>query len=524
MGKSLRRLGLFSADRERGGNQTLFTPQLLSTLLALVFFWSWTFLFFWSDALAGNLQFGPFFSCKGAGLFGNVIGLLTMVLLGKAKVRFLSRRLFGFLVPVLLTPIAVIMLIVYMYAGVEFPRYAIYIFWFLSGFGMMSVLIQCGGLLCHVIDEAAIAVLMLTLFLSALLCLFLLQCDEAAVFCFMLLSPILSSTAVIIENNSTFETEREVSGQGFPEKPGFASREARRGYLLLVIQQLVFSTVFSFGQFSSVCFASNGHYTVFDYFWIALFFSGVLYLFYGAWLKKYLSLKVLELSLLLLTALSIVFLTLINLGQQERFACCVLLCFGFTSFDVLSMYRLGRVVNDNKLPFGQYFAFGRLANSTGMLLGWGIVFFSIEQNGGMPDNLPLQYGMLVAFSLLVIYFAIAARLEPKIDVELNDQEEPGAPESKDKHKDPSEDSDAGRWRNAVHSICVRCQLSPRETDVFILLCRGRDTGYICDSLFISASTVKTHSYHIYQKLGVHSQQELITMVEEEAKRQSGPHD
>ena len=178
--------------------------------------------------------------------------------------------------------------------------------------------------------------------------------------------------------------------------------------------------MFSFGQFSSVCFASNGHYTVFDYFWIALFFSGVLYLFYGGLAQK---IPILEsaraFSLLLLTALSIVFLTLINLGQQERFACCVLLCFGFTSFYVLSMYRLGRVVNDNKLPFGQYFAFGRLANSTGMLLGWGIVFFSIEQNGGIPDNLPLQYGMLVAFSLLVIYFAIAARLEPKIDVEAS---------------------------------------------------------------------------------------------------------
>lgn len=524
MGKSLRRLNLFPVEREKERNRALFTPQLLSTLLALVFFWSWTFIFFWSDALAGNLQFGPFFSCKGAGLFGNVTGLLTMALLGKAKVKFLSRRLFGFLIPVLLTPMAVIMLIVYMYAGVEFPRYAIYIFWFLSGFGMMSVLVQCGELLCHVVDEAAITVLMLTLLLSALVCMFLLQCDQAVVFCFMLLAPLLSSAAVVIENNSTLETEREVSEQGFPEKPGFASKEVRRGYFLLVIQQLVFSTVFSFGQFSSLCFASNGHYTVFDYFWIALFFSGVLYLFYGAWLRKFLSLRMLELLLLLLTALSIVFLTLINLGQQERFACCVLLCFGFTSFDVLSMYRLGRVVNENKLPFGQYFAFGRLANSTGMLLGWGIVFFSIEQNGGMPDNLPLQYGMLVAFSLLVVYFAIAARLEPKIDVKVNIQDVTAAAESKDEREEPNGDLGAGRWRNAVHSICVRCKLSPRETDVFILLCRGRDTSYICDSLFISASTVKTHSYHIYQKLGVHSQQELITMVEEEASEQSGSAD
>lgn len=524
MGKSVRMFNLLPGEREKRVSGALFTPQLLCTLLALIFFWSWTFLYFWSDALVGNLQFAPFFSCKGAGLVGNVAGLCTMALLGKIKVKFLSRRLFGFLIPVLLTPAAAVMLIVYVYAGVEFPRCAIFLFWFLSGFGMMSVLVQCGELLCHVVDEAAIAVLMLTLFLSALVCLFLLQSDQVVLLCFMLLAPLLSSAAVMLENNFTYETQREVSGQDFPEKPGFTSHEARRGYQLLVIQQLVFSTVFSFGQFSSVCFANSGQYTVFDYFWIALFFSGVLYLFYGAWLRKYLSLKVLELSLLLLTALSIVFLTLINLDQQGRFACCVLLCFSFTSFDVLSMYRLGRVVSENKLPFGQYFAFGRLANSTGMFFGWGIVFFSIEQNGGSPDNLPLQYGMLVAFSLLVIYFAVATRLEPKMDIELNIQDESEALVSKNDSDVLSDNSGAGRWKNAVHSICVRCQLSPRETDVFILLCRGRDTGYICDSLFISASTVKTHSYHIYQKLGVHSQQELITMVEEEASRQSGSSD
>lgn len=258
MGKSLRRLNLFPVEREKEGNRALFTPQLLSTLLALVFFWSWTFIFFWSDALAGNLQFGAFFSCKGAGLFGNVTGLLTMALLGKAKVKFLSRRLFGFLIPVLLTPMAVIMLIVYMYAGVEFPRYAIYIFWFLSGFGMMSVLVQCGELLCHVVDEAAIAVLMLTLLLSALVCMFLLQCEQVVVFCFMLLAPLLSSAAVVIENNSTLETEREVSEQGFPEKPGFASQEVRRGFFCLSFSNWCLARCSLLGSFPACALQATG--------------------------------------------------------------------------------------------------------------------------------------------------------------------------------------------------------------------------------------------------------------------------
>lgn len=49
--------------------------------------------------------------------------------------------------------------------------------------------------------------------------------------------------------------------------------------------------------------------------------------------------------------------------------------------------------------------------------------------------------------------------------------------------------------------------------VLELLARGRDTDFIHDALFISSHTVKTHCYHLYKKLEVHSQQEIITLVE-----------
>ena len=35
-----------------------------------------------------------------------------------------------------------------------------------------------------------------------------------------------------------------------------------------------------------------------------------------------------------------------------------------------------------------------------------------------------------------------------------------------------------------------------------------------ERLIISANTVKTHTRHIYKKIDVHSQQELIDLVEE----------
>lgn len=60
-------------------------------------------------------------------------------------------------------------------------------------------------------------------------------------------------------------------------------------------------------------------------------------------------------------------------------------------------------------------------------------------------------------------------------------------------------------------------LSPRETEVFILLAQGRDRAFIQNELFISDATIKTHTQHIYTKLGVHSKQELISLVLKEKK-------
>ena len=56
-------------------------------------------------------------------------------------------------------------------------------------------------------------------------------------------------------------------------------------------------------------------------------------------------------------------------------------------------------------------------------------------------------------------------------------------------------------------------LTEREREVFGLLARGRNARYIQETLVVSYNTVKTHVSHVYAKLGVHSQQELIDVVE-----------
>ncbi len=57
-------------------------------------------------------------------------------------------------------------------------------------------------------------------------------------------------------------------------------------------------------------------------------------------------------------------------------------------------------------------------------------------------------------------------------------------------------------------------LSQRETEVFYYLAKGYNSARIQEILYISEGTAKTHIRHIYRKLDIHSQQELIRMVDE----------
>lgn len=57
-------------------------------------------------------------------------------------------------------------------------------------------------------------------------------------------------------------------------------------------------------------------------------------------------------------------------------------------------------------------------------------------------------------------------------------------------------------------------LSDRERQIAAMLYRGLSVSRIADEVSLSPATVKSHSTHIYRKLGVHSKQELIRLVDE----------
>ena len=72
---------------------------------------------------------------------------------------------------------------------------------------------------------------------------------------------------------------------------------------------------------------------------------------------------------------------------------------------------------------------------------------------------------------------------------------------------------------SIDELCARTAdrhgLTSREREVLAYLARGRNATFIQKELCVSFSTAKTHIYHIYQKLGISSQQQLIDLVESE---------
>lgn len=81
---------------------------------------------------------------------------------------------------------------------------------------------------------------------------------------------------------------------------------------------------------------------------------------------------------------------------------------------------------------------------------------------------------------------------------------------------PAEDTPAarGRFRQRCEVIANTYLLSRRESEVMYYLARGYKSSHIQQQLYISEGTAKTHIRHIYRKLNIHSQQDLIHLIDE----------
>ena len=65
------------------------------------------------------------------------------------------------------------------------------------------------------------------------------------------------------------------------------------------------------------------------------------------------------------------------------------------------------------------------------------------------------------------------------------------------------------------AVALNGGLTEREGELLRYLARGRTNAYIAGVLFVSENTVRSHVRNIYAKLGIHTRQQLIDLVEAE---------
>jgi LuxR family maltose regulon positive regulatory protein len=86
---------------------------------------------------------------------------------------------------------------------------------------------------------------------------------------------------------------------------------------------------------------------------------------------------------------------------------------------------------------------------------------------------------------------------------------PGDPASKDKALSAARASTGSPPVDAVDPVALVAPLSSRELDVLRLLASDLDGPAIARHLNVSLATVRTHTQHIYSKLGVNSRRAAV---------------
>lgn len=74
--------------------------------------------------------------------------------------------------------------------------------------------------------------------------------------------------------------------------------------------------------------------------------------------------------------------------------------------------------------------------------------------------------------------------------------------------------ETSRVEQRCRQLARECCLSAREAEILGYLAKGRSQPYIREELLLSKNTVATHVKHLYQKLDVHSRQEILDMFKE----------
>lgn len=144
------------------------------------------------------------------------------------------------------------------------------------------------------------------------------------------------------------------------------------------------------------------------------------------------------------------------------------------------------------------FAIGHCAVSLSIPVGWVISTYAMDSLATSIGEFTCVF--LVAIALVVVSGILIA----------------------DTHRDDARQDEvettpiltsATLFARQCESVIATHRLSDREEQVLLLTVRGRSIPFIAKQLHLSVSTIKKHTTHLYEKLGVRDRQEMVDLIE-----------
>lgn len=177
------------------------------------------------------------------------------------------------------------------------------------------------------------------------------------------------------------------------------------------------------------------------------------------------------------------------------------LAVGAQAFNVLTWATLAIIAARNPAGGIVALAQGFCASGAGVALGVALGQLPVDVNPAWADARLLVLALVAAGFFAYVWlglknFSFSDAIQ---GVRAVEEAVPPAPET------------------AIEERCAHLarvhSLTEREGEVFALLARGRNGAFIQQECRVTRNTAKTHIRRIYQKLNVHTQQELIDLVE-----------
>jgi len=453
---------------------------------------SWLFLCYFSGQFfpGENISSGFYGSNQWLGL--GVFSLATALYLIRSDI-FTKIDMRKFSIIPLTTGLALPVVAMIACHWVPVPDYLKALAWGLNGIASACVMLMWANYFCRIPREIIIPSIIMTTFVAGfwylLVMLFPINIKGVGIYVSLLLS--IACISIFLSESTTLsfisrkESERNI-GLDIRTSISLGIAGCAQGYLLHRI---------IFGQIGEAIYIVGGAFILCAVLmWVFNRIKGKYSLLLAPYFRYALIPSVACFALFPFLdgiALIICEIVLLAILMQHLFSLFVNLSYAIKKYEVQSFYLWVRT------HFPTIF---------GLALGWGTGYTMMALLG--VDAYQTFLVVLVFSLVFIVLFTVSVTVTPYGCDHLTVPEDYEHDEENNEYK-----SVRKAWGKACDIVAQRYRLTPRETEVFLLLAKGRNSKVIERELNISNHTVKSHNYNIYRKMGVESQQELIDTIE-----------